>query len=276
MPREGKYAPSTLPLPATSVELCSANSSSDSVARPAGFQNAASPRPAAAVAVCPIPTACAPTGKTRNSAPALRGCAWAESWTAGMLDRTIIPAVQPSSILLERFRLIDQHDGDVIFDRVNQPAMIADESFGRWTQSMLQGSLASWADEDLEEIGSEAHEVAYPSRFSAGSLRRHFGSTFTRKSRKTRCPRSASILARAAAPRALMVRPPSPMTMPFWLSRSTYNTARIYTGSAPSRNSSISAATLYGSSSCSCSKAASRMNSAAKNRIGWVASSSGS
>ena len=37
-----------------------------------------------------------------------------------------------------------------------------------------------------------------------------------------------------------MVRPPSPMTMPFWLSRSTYSTARIYTGSALSRNSSIS------------------------------------
>src|SRR5438105_5337898 len=32
-----------------------------------------------------------------------------------------------------------------------------------------------------------------------------------------------------------MVRPPSPITMPFWLARSTYTTARIYRGSVPSR-----------------------------------------
>src|SRR5216117_133683 len=106
MPREGKYAPNTLLRPATSDALCSANSSSVRVASPAGFQNAASPRPAAAVAVCPIPTACAPTGKTRNNAPALSGGSCALSGAA-TTDARRIP--------LERLRLIDEHDRDVIF-----------------------------------------------------------------------------------------------------------------------------------------------------------------
>src|SRR5207302_7511466 len=178
---------------------------------------------------------------------------------------------QPS----KAFRLIDKHDGDVVLDGVDQPAGVAHERFG-WLDAMLERPLAFRADENLEQVGGETHEAAYPRRLREGASRRHLGSTFTCKSRKTRWSRSVSIFARAAAPRALMVRPPSPMTIPFWLSRSTYSTARIYTGSAPSRNSSISQATLYGSSSCNCSNAASRMNSAAKKRIGWVASSSGS
>src|SRR5262249_57667055 len=98
--------------------------------------------------------------------------------------------------------------------------------------------------ENVEQVEGEADDAAYRRRLSAAVSRRHFGRTFTRRSRNTRRASSASILARAAAPRALMVRPPSPMTIPFWLSRSTYNTARIYTGSALSRNSSISDATL--------------------------------
>src|SRR5438034_7827282 len=242
MPRDGKYAASTLLVPATRLALCNANSSSDSVASPAGFQKAASPRPADAVAVCPMPTACAPTGNAKNSAPALRGGSWAESWTVGMLERTIIPTVQPSNIRLKRLRLIDQHDGNVVLDGIDQPARVTGEGFR--IEAMLEGAFALGADEDLEQVGREAHEAAYPSRLRAGSLRRHLGKTFTCRSRNTRWPRSVSILARAAAPRALMVRPPSPMTIPFWLSRSTYSTARIYTGSAPSRNSSISDATL--------------------------------
>src|SRR2546427_13302514 len=127
MPRDGKYAARTLLFPATRLALCSANSSSDSVASPAGFQNAASPRPAAAVAVCPIPTAWAPTGNTRNSAPALSGGCWAQSWTVGMLERTTIPTVQHSNALLERLRLIDEHDRDVVFDGVNQAAGVTGE-----------------------------------------------------------------------------------------------------------------------------------------------------
>src|SRR3989442_8926924 len=70
MPREGKYAPSTLLRPATSEALCRANSSSDSVARPAGFQNAASPRPAAPVGGRPLPPSPAPPRKNPEKAPA--------------------------------------------------------------------------------------------------------------------------------------------------------------------------------------------------------------
>src|SRR6058998_363135 len=138
MPRDGKYAARTLLFPATRLALCSANSSSASVARPAGFQNAASPRPADAVAVCPMPTAWAPTGNTRNSAPALRGGSWAESWTVGMLERTIIPTVQHSNVLLKRLRLIDQHNGNVVFDRVDEPAGVARQRLGGRIGPMLE------------------------------------------------------------------------------------------------------------------------------------------
>src|SRR5881628_2078320 len=189
MPRDGKYAARTLLFPATRLALCSANSSSASVASPAGFQNAASPRPADAVAVCPIPTAWAPTGNTRNSAPALSGASCALS-ARGIINDASNPP-------LKRLRLIDQHDRDVIFDGVNQPAGMAGECFR--VQTMLERPFAFRADEDFEEIRSETHE-AYPSRLSAGSLRRHFGSTLTCRSRNTRPPSSASILARAAAP----------------------------------------------------------------------------
>src|SRR5919197_1685105 len=178
MPRDGKYAASTLLRPATSEALCRANSSSDSVARPAGFQKAASPRPAAAVAVCPIPTACAPTGNTRNSAPALRGgcCATAGRPDGQTANRATVtaaatgrPAVRPSERSSERLPLIDEHDGDVVFDGVHQAAGVTGQRFGVGT--ILERPLALGADEDLEEIRSQAHE-AYPRRLSAGSLRR--------------------------------------------------------------------------------------------------------
>src|SRR6266851_293187 len=167
MPREGKYAPSTLLRPATSVALCSANSSSESVARPAGFQNAASPLPSAAVAVWPMPTACAPTGKTRNSAPALRG-SWAERWNGGTMDRQArprivachhVPSFHLSIIPSEGLRLIDEHDGDVVLDRVNQPAVVTDERFD-WLGAVLERPFAFRADENLEQVGGETHEAA--------------------------------------------------------------------------------------------------------------------
>src|SRR6266550_1035018 len=221
MPREGKYAPNTLLRPATSDALCSANSSSVRVASPAGFQNAASPRPAAAVAVWPIPTACAPTGNTRNSAPALRGGSCADRRMVGWADsRTVAttshPPIRRSVNPSEALRLIDQHNGNVVFDRVDEPAGVARQRLGGRIGPMLEGSFAFRTDENFEEVGGEAHEPAYPSRFKDGSSRRHLGRTFTCRSRNTRRPPSSvSILARAAAPRALMVRPPSPMTIPF-------------------------------------------------------------
>src|SRR5204863_348629 len=128
-----------------------------------------------------------------------RGGSWAESWTVGMLERTIIPTVQPSNIRLKRLRLIDQHDGNVVLDGIDQPARVTGEGFR--IEAMLEGAFALGADEDLEQVGREAHEAAYPSRLRAGSLRRHLGRTFTCNSRKTRwSPSSVSIFARAAGP----------------------------------------------------------------------------
>src|SRR5262245_42964553 len=167
MPRDGKYAPSTLLRPATSVALCRENSSSLSVASPAGFQNAASPRPDAAIAVWPIPTACAPTGKTRNSAPALRGASWAGSRADGpTVNKTrrascrppARPPVRPS----EGLRLIDEHNGNVVFHGVHQAARVARQRLR--IGPVLQRPLALGADENLEQVGREAHDAAYPRR----------------------------------------------------------------------------------------------------------------
>src|SRR6266536_4515727 len=229
MPRDGKYAPMAWVRPAAIVALCRANSFSSSVARPAGFQNAASPRPSAPTAVCPMPTAWAPIGKTRNSAPALRGSSWAESWTVGKMESASktgmetaspIPTVPHSNLPSEGLRLIDQHDRDVVLDRVDQPAGVTGKLLDG-SGAVLERPLALWADEDLEEIGREAHDVTYPRRLSEGSWRRHLGSTLTCRSRNTRWSRRPSILVRAAASTALIVRPPCPSTMRFWLSRST-------------------------------------------------------
>src|SRR6266513_538318 len=191
--------------PATRFAVCRANSSSDSVASPAGFQNAASPRPAIAIAVCPMPTDWAPTGNTRNSAPALRGKSWAGSRASGLAVKTRKashrrpPTRQPARPS-EALRLIDQHDGDVVFHRIDQPAGVTGERFGGGIGAVLEWALAFRAHQNLEQVGGEAHEVAYPSRLSDSASRRHFGITFTWRSRKMRWPSSASIFARAAAP----------------------------------------------------------------------------
>src|SRR2546422_4617957 len=81
-------------------------------------------------------------------------------------------------------------------------------------------SLALGADENFEEVGRETHP-AYPRRLRDASWRRHLGSTFACSSRNTRAPSRASIFPRAVCPIALIVRPPSPITIPFWLVRST-------------------------------------------------------
>src|SRR3989442_2221921 len=228
MRRLGKKAVSALVVPAARVALCTANSPRGRVASPAGFQNAASPRPSRATAVWPMPTAWAPTGKSRNKAPEFwiwprSVTAWPDSGTVGLTDRkaasrTLRPTVRRSDRPSEGLRLIDQHDGDVVFDGIAEATRVTDQLFGG-RGAVLQRSLALGADEDREEVGRETH-TTYPRRLSDGSWRRHLGSTFTCSSRKTCWSSRASILARAAWPSALIVRPPSPITMPFWLSRS--------------------------------------------------------
>src|SRR5690242_9931595 len=120
---------------------------------------------------------------------------------------------------LEVSRLVDQHDGDVVLDGVDQAAGVTHQRLLR-RGAVLERSLALRADENLEEIGRDAHG-AYPRRLSAAARRRHLGRTLVCSSRNTRPPTRVSIFTRAAWPSALMVRPPAPITMPFWLARST-------------------------------------------------------
>src|SRR6266487_5938118 len=72
------------------------------------------------------------------------------------------PSVHRSIIPSEALRLIDQHDGNVVLDGVDQPAGVTSERFR--IEAMLERSFALGADENLEEVGREAHEAAYPSR----------------------------------------------------------------------------------------------------------------
>src|SRR5439155_20356309 len=183
--------------PAASDAELSASSPRSIVARPAGFQNAASPRPSSVAPVCPMATACAPTGKSRNSAPELLASSWAdrsktERWNEGTLERQTtarnvarhhVPPFPRSLVLSEVLRLIDQHDGDVVFHGVDQTAGLAHELFLR-RGAVLQRPLAFGADEDCQQIGRETHP-AYPRRLRDGAWRRHRGSTFTCSSRYT-------------------------------------------------------------------------------------------
>src|SRR5262245_33835004 len=99
------------------------------VARPAGFQNAASPVPPSATAAWPSAVALAPTGTRRNAAPPLLGSlCWA---TAGEASRS------NAGKRLEALRLIDQHDWDIVLDSVDEAAPVTDQLFF-WLGPMLQ------------------------------------------------------------------------------------------------------------------------------------------
>src|SRR5688572_22965420 len=131
-------------------------------------------------------TACAPTGNNRKRAPELLVTSWADRRTGGPADRTSAiashgPPDRRTAGPLEVLCLIDQHDRNVVLDGVDEAARLADELFLR-RGAVLKGSFALRADEDVEQVGREAHR-AYPKRLSDGSWRRHLGSTFTCSSR---------------------------------------------------------------------------------------------
>src|SRR5256885_11100111 len=86
-------------------------------------------------------------------------------------------------VRLEVLRLIDQHDGDVVFDGVDQAAVVTHQRFGG-RRAVLEWTFALGADENLEQVGRETHP-AYPSRFRDASWRRHLGSTFACSSRRS-------------------------------------------------------------------------------------------
>src|SRR5437879_13542376 len=88
-------------------------------------------------------------------------------------------------VRLEVLRLIDQHDGDVVLDGVDQAAGVTHQRFGG-LRAVLEWAFALGADENLEQVGRETHP-AYPSRFRVGSWRRNLGSTFACKIGRASC-----------------------------------------------------------------------------------------
>src|SRR6266702_7182715 len=83
----------------------------------AGFHQMPSLPGFSATIACPIPTACAPVGSNRKREPSLPVgvCACATPVTMLMMAT------------LERSRLIDQHDWDVVAHGVPQPAFVTQQ-----------------------------------------------------------------------------------------------------------------------------------------------------
>src|SRR5439155_24249245 len=92
-----------------------------------------------------------------------------------------VPPFLRSTVLSEGLRLVDPHDGDLVFYGVDQTGGLAHELFLR-RGAVLQRPLAFGADEDLQQIRRETHRT-YPRRLRDGAWRRHRGSTFTCSSR---------------------------------------------------------------------------------------------
>jgi hypothetical protein len=92
----------------------------------------------AATIACPIPTACAPVGSSRNSEPSLPAGAWAAEEAAA----------SDSSAVLKRSRLIDQHDGDIVAHGIAKPALVAKQRVLRL--AVLELALALRTNQNFE------------------------------------------------------------------------------------------------------------------------------
>src|SRR5436305_6774019 len=86
----------------------------------------------------PMPTACAPVGSSRKSDTSL---------PVGVCAPAALIAIAAAA-MLERSRLIDQHDWNVAPNCLAQPAFMAQESLLRL--EILQLALALGADEDFK------------------------------------------------------------------------------------------------------------------------------
>src|SRR5580765_4736436 len=89
----------------------------------------------AATIACPIPTACAPVGSRRKRAPSLPLTACARAFPARIAE----------SATLERSRLIDQHDWDVVAHGVAESALVTQQRL--FLLAILQLALAFGAHE---------------------------------------------------------------------------------------------------------------------------------
>src|SRR5690349_10671041 len=91
------------PTPAIVLEWWIAISFLSSPPMDAGFHQIPSPPGLAAAIACPIPTAIAPVGSSRNKGPSLPLCDWAAA--------LVVAATKKK---LKRSCLIDQHDRNVL------------------------------------------------------------------------------------------------------------------------------------------------------------------
>jgi hypothetical protein len=66
-------------------------------------------------------------------------------------------AMHPANARLERSRLIDQHDGNVVPYRVAKPAFVADQNLLGFP--VLQLAFAFRANQNLEQTWGQAHFV---------------------------------------------------------------------------------------------------------------------
>src|SRR3970282_291694 len=90
-------------------------------ASPAGFQNAASAVRASAMPAWPSAVARAPTAMSRNAAPP--SVTSLGAWPARELLRPRPATIRAS---LKRLRLINEHDRDIVLDRVDEGAGVAE------------------------------------------------------------------------------------------------------------------------------------------------------
>src|SRR5439155_1428097 len=153
------------------------------------------------------------------------------------------------------------------------PRLVVDDGAARPDETVEERRLPDVrAPDDRHHRQSAVDFLARRHQSPSSASRRGFfdhpGSTLTKSSRNTRRPKSASISRRARRPISRSRWPPAPMTIGFWLGRSTRMVARRTSTlrSGFSVNSSTSTAVPYGTSSSVCRKSCSRTSSWTRNR----------
>ena len=115
-------------------------------------------------------------------------------WRSACADSREAPVVPGS----ERLGFVDQHDGNAVLDRIDQPAGVADEGLGRrrYSSSPLhlgQTRICSSSGARVMSISDSGK----PKRVRAVALFRQWGSALTQQSRYTGAPISSSSRRRA-------------------------------------------------------------------------------
>src|SRR5687768_12348230 len=103
----------------------------------------------------PSPTARAPTGRSRNTAPSVATALCAPDGAVAAASIAAAAAMPLSA--LERRGLINQHDRDFVANRVSQSARRTHEA--RRIGLVLELAFALRAHQDRKELRREGHET---------------------------------------------------------------------------------------------------------------------